>query len=71
MLFPPHLCPPGVHPSSDGLDLATPVSISIRSQHILDFVSPSGPMEIALIIIIQFEWKECDNLTNHLLTIGR
>jgi dTDP-4-dehydrorhamnose 3,5-epimerase-like enzyme len=26
-MFPPHVTPPGVHPSEDGLDLATPVTL--------------------------------------------
>lgn len=28
ILFPPHIIPPGVHPSDDGLDLATPVTLT-------------------------------------------
>ena len=28
ILLPPHVTPPGVHPSADGLDLATPVTLA-------------------------------------------
>jgi hypothetical protein len=28
IMYPPHVCPPGVHPSPDGADVATPLSLT-------------------------------------------
>ena len=45
IMFPPHVVPPGVHPSSDGADVATPVSIVEWFLNFYSFARDLNPIE--------------------------